>query len=393
MKRLIVDTAICDVRNISEETLKQYSAVAIDTATLITNARANELLHKYAVKIDTADTLLLEKDMPISCQNGSYTLYAGSKGEGVLMVNGQLIIEEGGEESLQGYEKITVNGSVLMPRSMRGKLSNLSVNGKITEYPDGAIRLRSREKIDRTFSLRAKNALYYASRELAFLDTQLNVSALAEKGVRFESPSAIVKESLAESIIPLLDDRCQIRILPEDVAYLSKDTDITSKLIARYGTKLYVDGNATVKEREALEKLEYLIVRGILSLEEGWEDSLDTIGELEYKTLNFVPTLREGIGHICDRVMVVVDMALMEKFSKGLVIKDCAGVTIREDIPVDWIQDKLVIRDCGTIACSEEQQGSVSLIAKDCGIIGKEISGTRSWDENDQVIDAVNYTF
>lgn len=393
MKKLMVNTAVCDIRNISEETLKQYSTVVIDTATLITNARANELLHKYAVKLDTADTVLLENNMPISCQNGSFTLCAGSKGEGVLMVNGQLIMEEGSEDGLQGYEKIMVNGKVLIPRSMRGKLTNLSVNGKITEYPDGAIRLRSKEKIDKTFPLRAKNALYFASKELAFLDTQLNVAALVEKGVRFETSTAIIRESLVEGIVPLLDDRCQIRILPDDVVYIFKDAELTSKMIAKNGTKLYVDGNVIVKEQGALEKLEYLVVRGTLSVEEGWEDSLDTVPELEYRELSIVPAPKEGTGHICDRVTVVVDMALMEKFSQRLVIEDCAEVIIRDDIPVDWIQDKLVIRNCGTIACSQEQQGSVTLIATDCGTIGRETFGTESEEEDNQVIDAVNYTF
>lgn len=393
MKKLIVNTAMCDIRNISEETLKQYSDVVIDTAILISNSQANELLHRYSVKINTADTLLTEKDVPVSCQNGSFTLHAGCEGEGVLMVNGQLLIEEGAAEGLQGYEKINVNGNVLIPRSVRGKLSNLSVNGSITEYPDGAIRLRSKEQIDKTFPLRAKNALYYASRELVFVDVQLNAAALAEKGVRFETRTAIIKESLVEGIVPLLDDRCHIQILSDDIAYLPKSAELTSKLIAKYGTKLYVDGDVTVKEKEALEKLEYLMVRGTLSLKEGWEESLDFISELEYKELNIIPAPREGWGHICGKIMAIVDKALMEKFPEGLLIEGCATVTIRDDIPLDWIQDKLSIRDCGSIACSQEQRGSVILIEKDCGTIGKDNSEVEELEENAQVIDATNYTF
>lgn len=393
MKKLIVNTAMCDIRNISEETLKQYSDVVIDTAILISNSRANELLHRYSVRIDTADTLLVEKDVPVSCQNGSFTLHAGCEGEGVLMINGQLLIEEGSMEGLCGYEKIHVNGNVLIPRSMRGKLSNLSVNGSITEYPDGAIRLRSKEQIDKTFPLRAKNALYYASRELVFMDAQLNAAVLAEKGVRFETCTAIIKESLVEGIVPLLDDRCHIRILADDIAYLPKSAGLTSKLITKYGTKLYVDGDVTVKEKEALEKLEYLIVKGTLSLEEGWKDSLDFISELEYKELNIVPAPREGWGHISGKIMAIVDKALMVKFPEGLLIEGCATVTIRDDIPLDWVQDKLSIRDCGSITCSQEQRGSVVLIAETCGAIGENNSKIEKQEENTQVIDATNYTF
>ena len=48
-KKLEVNTATCDIRNITEETLSQYEKVEINTAAVITSPEAQVLLGKYQV--------------------------------------------------------------------------------------------------------------------------------------------------------------------------------------------------------------------------------------------------------------------------------------------------------------------------------------------------------
>ena len=55
-KKLQINCAICDTRNITEEILSAYEAVQINAATLVTSPEAQALLGRYRVCVNTAGT-------------------------------------------------------------------------------------------------------------------------------------------------------------------------------------------------------------------------------------------------------------------------------------------------------------------------------------------------
>ena len=162
MKKMIVNCATCDMRKVSEETLQAYEQIVVDAATVLVTSRAKELVNRYNVTLNAASVQEIPEgeNVRVNQQNGAYQLTgdgAPQAGEmAILMVNGSLTIGDDALAAAQAYWSIQVNGSVLLPRSMAGKLSNLSVNGSTDTYPDGAILLRRNAVVDRTFALRIK---------------------------------------------------------------------------------------------------------------------------------------------------------------------------------------------------------------------------------------------
>ena len=92
----------------------------------------------------------------------------------------------------------------------------------------------------------------------------MDVQALAEKGVRFESPKVVVAASLCERLLPLLDDQAEIAVVEDGTAFVADDTELDDAVLRRYGTRLYVNGDLSLNQRsrDALAKLEKLYVTG-----------------------------------------------------------------------------------------------------------------------------------
>ena len=70
-KNLMVNTGVCDVRNITEELLDSYGKAEINTAVLITTPEAQAVLAKCGVAVNTANTMKMEGDIRLSIVNGS----------------------------------------------------------------------------------------------------------------------------------------------------------------------------------------------------------------------------------------------------------------------------------------------------------------------------------
>ena len=83
-------------------------------------------------------------------------------------------------------------------------------------------------------------------------------------GVRFDTPRAILAQSLAAQAAPLFEDDTDLEIVPDGTAYLKDDAELTAALIRRKGNKLYVDGRLTLTAESAalLPQLEYCKVTG-----------------------------------------------------------------------------------------------------------------------------------
>ena len=342
--------------------------------------------------------------MRVSNQNGAYELTgdrAPQAGEiALLMVNGALTIGEDALEAARAYREIKVNGSVMMPRSMAGKLTNLSVNGSTEAYPDGAIRLRRNAVIDKTFALRIReNALYWAARRLVFTDQALDVEKLRDKAVRFSSKTALLAESLAEAVTPLLDEATDILVVPDGTGFVNGDAVIDKRFLKKFGAKLYVNGDLIVKSdaAEVLPKIEYLYVNGTAKVPADLVDAFEEI-EAHYDELKVVKNWGKIIE---DQIRVKVDKALLDKYPTGILVNDCVMVRIAEDLTPEMILDRLSLADCVQVHCSEAQEAAVGAVSEgvasinpaddDTNSIGDMVTGSLGLNRDLKVINAAEY--
>ena len=240
--KLLIKANFCDLRNVKEETLAAYDVIEVRANVVVLNDRARELIARYPVTLK-CDLATDNPNIALRSVNGVAEVTPGDVPEAdtVLTVNGELKIASGSAEVLARYLQITVNGQVYCPRSLSGKLGNVAVNGQIITWPDGAVQLKNTAVLDSTFALRAKPALYWAARCVVMLEPALDVAALAKQGVRFDTPRAILAQSLATQAAPLFEDDTDLEIVPDGTAYLKDDAELTAALIRRKGNKLYVD--------------------------------------------------------------------------------------------------------------------------------------------------------
>ena len=405
MKKMIVNCATCDMRSVSEETLQSYEQIVVNSALVLVTPRTKELLNRYNVRLSAADVLEVPEgdNVRVNNQNGAYEL-TGDKmpqaGEiALLMVNGALTIGEDALEAARAYQKIKVNGAVMMPRSMAGKLSNLSVNGSTETYPDGAIRLRRNAVVDKTFPLRVReNALYWAARRLVFTDPALDVDKLKEKGVRFSAKTALLSESLAEAVTPLLDEETDILVVPDGTGFVNGYAKVNKRFLKKFGPRLYVNGDLIVESDAAdvLPKIEYLYVNGTAKVPADLVDAFEEI-DAHYEELKVVKNWGKIIE---DQIRVKVDRALLDRYPTGILVTDCVMVKIAEDLTPEMIMDRLSLADCVQVRCSEEQEAAVGAVAEgvvsingtdDTMGVGDVVTGSLGLNPDLTVINAAEY--
>lgn len=375
MKKMMVNCAVCDMRSVSEETLKNYEQITVNAATVFVTPEKKDLIARYNVMLNVADVIEVPagENVRIINQNGSYELTADrapKDGETVLLfVNGMLNVDADAAEAAQKYFKINVNGAVTMPKSISGRLNNLSVNGSVNAYPDGAIRLNRNAVIDKTFPLRAKeNALYWAFRRLIFTDLALDTEKLRNRNVRFAAKTALIAESLAETVVPMLSEDTDILIVPDGTKFFGFDARMNKRFLKKFGTKAYINGDLTVEEDaiDVLPEIEYLYVNGDVKLPEALLDAFEDV-DAHYDEL----VIQKKTGKIIeDNVRATVNKALLEKYADGILVTDCATVHIAKDVPSELILERLTIADCAQVYCSEEQEAAVSAVSKDVASIG-----------------------
>lgn len=402
MKKMVVNCAKCDMRNVSEETLKSYEQITVNAATVLVTPEKKDLIARYNVTLNVADVIEVPagENVRVVNQNGSYDLTADrapQDGETVLLfVNGVLNIDADAAEAAQKYYKINVNGTVTMPKSVSGALHNLSVNGLVNTYPDGAIRLRRNAVIDKTFPLRAKeNALYWAFRRLIFTDLALDTEKLHNRNVRFAAKTALIAESLAETVVPMLSEDTDIQIVPDGTEFFGFDVRMNKRFLKKFGTKAYINGDLTVEDEaaEILPEIEYLYVNGSVKISEALADAFEDV-DAHYDEL----VIQKKTGKIIeDHVRATVDKALLEKYADGILVTDCAMVHIAKDVPSELILERLSIADCAKVFCTEEQEAAVCAVSRDVASIGgdeslkDEITGALHLNPDVKVVNASDY--
>lgn len=124
MKKLNVDAAVLDLRQLSEETLDAYESCTLDTVVALTNRRAQNLLARKGVRLDAALTINSEEELEVNVINGKVTLDGNGIPEKkqVLVVNGKLFLKPEAAAVLDNYESIVVNGKIYCPASLSSRV-------------------------------------------------------------------------------------------------------------------------------------------------------------------------------------------------------------------------------------------------------------------------------
>ena len=374
-KKLIINCSTCDARNAREETYAHYESIVINCATVLTNDTGKAVLNKLPFSLNCANVQEVPEGAQLRTANGSTEIKSGdtvSQEPYFLVVNGSVTIGSHTEKQLEACVGMCVNGSLTCPESIYPQLKNVKVNGSTTCYPDGAILLKRNAVIDKLFTLRAKNALYWASRRIIFTDLTLDAQALAARGATFSAQEVIVAQSLLESLIDRIDEKAEIVVVPDGTAVVLDDLTLDGAALGRYGKQLYVVGDVTVPEDGGmLDEISYLNVRGDARVPEAYRELLlslltDIAGEVRLAKPNG--------SRISDKPLVKITRWMLEQQPKGLEVCDCAVVKIAEDIPKELIARSLHIRDCADVTCTPEQEDAVTMICEDVGNIGSKPS-------------------
>lgn len=166
-KKLMINCATCDARNALEENYAHYEQITINCAIVLTNPNAKAIMNKLPFTLNCANVLEVEGDVDLRTVNGSSEIKSGDavpESKYYMLVNGALTIGPDTHKQLAQCVGMTINGSLTCPESIYATLTGVNVNGSITCYPDGAIVLKRNAVVDKLFTLRAKNSLYWSGR-------------------------------------------------------------------------------------------------------------------------------------------------------------------------------------------------------------------------------------
>jgi len=374
-KKMIVNATVCDVRNIKEEIISKYESVQINTAVMISSSRAQEVINRCGnLELNAATVCVTdEENVLLKQMNGSFELSGetAAKEKTILVVNGRLTVKPCAAEAIENYVSIVVNGSLLCPDTFSAFLGQILVNGKTNLYPGEAVVLKDDMQIDRFFALRAKNSLYWSTR-LLFLDPSVDTAALRAKGARFAAKQIIMAESLAEPLIDLISEDTDLVIVPDGTAFVSGEEVLNTEMTARFGTRIYVNGDLEVKDSaaEVLDSLAYLQVTGETSVYKEYLARLAAVPGIR-EAINVIDknTERHYDRIISDKPWVKIDRFVLNQNPGGLLVSECGIVKLAKDIEPEQIVNRLSIQDCGVIKCGENQEGAVFMIAEECGQI------------------------
>ncbi|MEG2215313.1 MAG: hypothetical protein RRY09_06805, partial [Oscillospiraceae bacterium] len=383
-KNLVINTALCDARNVSEETLRAYDSITINAAVIATTAASRELLHKYNTLMDAGEIIDVPANAEFSVQNGKYTISASDPGgsPAVLIVNGKLIIEKGAQAALERYISIQVNGLVTYPRSLAHLMGRLKVNGSTECYPDDAVLCKNTFVPDKVFALRTKGGKYYAKNRVVLVDADLDVAALAAKGVEFLTDTAIIAEPLLEAALPMFAEETAVIGVPAGCAFVDDDAELSEALLRRGSGALCVQGDLSIPAEagELLAQLKFLRVSGKVRLPKPLTEAFMAI-DAQYGGLTVIRgTLLSG------KQSLRLDKSALERCTEGVTVADCVELNIAADIPTELILERLVITDCVNVRCTPAQHGAVEQVSSEVVNIDDEddsvtFSGTFGGDD------------
>lgn len=371
-KNFRLNCEVCDARNMREGMFDDYDDIWMNAEILIVNDECRRIMDRYPIHLNVEDMVEAEGEVDIQIQNGTMEINAGQRLEkdAILCVNGALTIAPGTEDILKRYISIIVNGTVKYPKSLMPYLSKMKVNGTASAYPDGCILLKRNTVIDEYFPLRAKEgAGYYAERRVILVDGNVDVSALVEKRVHFETQELLVAESMAKDAILLIGEEAKLTVVPDGCVFVNDSVTLDEALVRKCGTKLYINGELTLNEKSTsyISQIEYLYVNGEVGLLLEQKEAFLALNA-EYDELK----IQKG-KMIENKLKVFVDAKMLATAPMGICIRNCVQVTLDAEITAEQIQECLQFENCVEIVCKEEQKGAVQLVGENLtGIVTEE---------------------
>lgn len=370
-KNLTIHCDVCDARNIKAEHYEGFEKIKINADFLLVNEKSKPVLHRLPLTCNVDNVLELPDGEEIHLQtiNGSYEIGPTTSVQPytVLTVNGNLTILPGAETIVEQYIKICINGSVRCPQSIASALNCATINGVSVTYPDDCILLSAQFTPDKYFPLRAKeNSRYYVHKRVILDNNEVDLDTLVSKKVHFVTKNLIVSEPLLEKAIPLFDETVDFTVVPAGYRIICEDVTLDRALLTKFGPKLFIDGNLTLKDDSAAlcREIEGLIVKGTVFLNQNDLEAFRSI-PAEYDAMEII-TGRVFENHL----QVKLDNAVLEKSPDGILVKNVVQVTLAADIACDDILEKLTFQNCTSILCTPEQEGSVSAVCTNCVQVG-----------------------
>lgn len=393
---MLINCDFLDARNVSEENYKDYEKIMINCDLVLSNKRASDVMAKLPIILNCDSVIELPDDIDstIKTVEGDYTIEGTDIVEqsSILRVEDNLFIKNGTEDVLKNYYYILVGGDLICPKNLYGVLPKLKVDGSTYTYDgEGDISIqKSKLKLDKIFSLRAKpNTTYVARRIVYGTEEEGVITKLAESGVKFLTKEIVVRESELEHAVAMVDDTVEITVVPDGVACITGDATLDNKFIEETGGEAFVTGELelTKDSKELFPMIKHVVVNGNCRVPYSIEEEFS---KLDIKCKKVV--LEKG-KKIMGLPSVKIDRGLLDASPDGISVTGVARVKLTEDIQPAEILEKLQFTGVAQIKCSKDQEAAVAAVSEGVAKIGALFASGEEGEDGMGVKDALGAVF
>lgn len=370
-KSLILNCEVCDSRNMKEEDYQQYETVTINSEVLMVNERSKSMLLRLSVRQNIERTLECEEETDVRIVNGVYEITPDMVPQKpvILVANGPLKVMPGTEAVLRKYKCLILNGPAEFPESLADFINEMTVNGKVTVYPDDHVILGDNFVMDLYFPVRSVEGTKYFARDAVIIqDADVDVAKLLQKNIHIRTPRLIVPESRIEECSRLFDADVDFMVVPEGMALVYGNAVLDEELIRRKGRRLFVYGCLELKEDTDMEmirrEIRQLVVTGSVSLYRHQKEEFQKI-DARYLDLRIQSQERVLAG----MVTVHLNKKLFDSSPDGIRVGSAVKVVIEEDVTPEMILRGLNGINCLQIECSGEQREALNQIEPEYGMM------------------------
>ena len=361
-KNLMINCDVCDARNAKEEYLSGYEQIMINTDLLLVSAESRGILERLPAICNTDNTLEVDDDANLIFQNRSTEINSKSvfPADTVLAVNGDLLIHsDTSRQTLETLRAVNVTGSLLCPASLLTCIKDLYVTGEIKTYPDDCVVLPPVFTPDEYFHLRAKEGQkYYAEQEIRLIAPGIDLGTLRDKKVQFISPRFFVPAEKAADALELFNETASMEVIPQGYVFVDTGKELSESLLKKYGNRLFFRGDLTLIEGSIplLSRLEKLYVSGTILVPENLAEDFYQF-DVECSSVKVVKEEKRRILENSPRIVLNKD--ILTASPQGVLVRNCAVLTIEENITPQDILDHVEVVNCARVDCSESQKAAV----------------------------------
>lgn len=361
-KNLMINCDVCDARNAKEEYLSGYEQIMINTDLLLVSAESRGVLERLPAICNTDNTLEVDDNANLIFQNGSMEINSSSAfpADTVFTVNGDLMIHsDTSRQTLEALRAVNVTGSLLCPASLLTCIKELYVTGETKTYPDDCIILPPVFTPDEYFHLRAREGQkYYVEQEVRLTAPGIDLGTLRDKKVQFISPRFFVPAEKAADALELFDEKASMVVIPRGYAFIDACEELSENLLRKCGNRLFFRGDLTLtgENLSLLSRLEKLYVSGTLLVPENLAEDFYQF-DVECSSVKVVKEEKRRILENSPRI--ILDKNILTASPQGILVQNCAVLTIEENITPQDIIDHVEIVNCARVDCSENQKAAV----------------------------------